>query len=609
MSLLAPAAALFLVLGPLIALLYLLRAQHQRQEVPSLLLWRQIRQDAAGRPRWRWPLRHWLLLLQLLAVALGVLALMRPALLGGPQRHLIVLLDASGSMQATDVLPSRFEEAKRQAAELLRELRPNDEATLVRVGPTVEVVDTGPTRQALLTALGALQPSAGRADVRAALQLAATLAREKGGLVNEVVFFTDGAFGPLPQIDLGAAQLRFVTIGQGVDNQAIVNLQVRRVLDGGARFEGFVRIANFSDAEVEVPVKAIADGAPIDLRRVRIPARGQQELTIPLPQGVRLLEVRLERSDLLAIDNVAQVLIPVDEIEVLLVSAQPTFWERTLRAVPGVRVRTLRPPQYTPQQTAPIVVFDSFLPRTLPTTSLLLINPPPQNGLLEVRGEARDQPVVWTNPRSPLLEAVDLSGVTVPKVPRLTPPRWATPSVQGPEGPIVLEGYLEGQRVVIYAFDARQPLADFPQRLGFPLLVANTLTWLSAATLPPTLSPGSALTLVPLPEAREIAVRDPVGRLFVFPVRGRALTFNQTEAVGRYEVVQRVGTQVVPQPGFVVNAGDELESDIRPHAYAPVAGGAALAGIPRGVERELWPLFATLALVVLGGEWIYYARR
>ncbi len=57
MSLLQPAALGFLALIPVIILFYILRAQHQQQQIPSTLLWQHISSDLEGRPTWRMPLR------------------------------------------------------------------------------------------------------------------------------------------------------------------------------------------------------------------------------------------------------------------------------------------------------------------------------------------------------------------------------------------------------------------------------------------------------------------------------------------------------------------------------------------------------------------------
>src|SRR6266436_4696762 len=103
MSLLVPAALAFSII------------------IPSTLLWQQALQDLQASRPWQRLRITPLLLLQLLAAIVIVLVLARPATfirspIGGDT---IIILQTSASMQATDVSPSRFEEAKSRIADLI----------------------------------------------------------------------------------------------------------------------------------------------------------------------------------------------------------------------------------------------------------------------------------------------------------------------------------------------------------------------------------------------------------------------------------------------------------------------------------------------------------
>src|SRR5207237_891253 len=83
----------------------------------AIFLWADLPYASTGRSRRRRPPLTLLLLLQLLVAALAAVALARPATPTDPPRHLALILDASASMQATDVAPSRFEAARTRALE------------------------------------------------------------------------------------------------------------------------------------------------------------------------------------------------------------------------------------------------------------------------------------------------------------------------------------------------------------------------------------------------------------------------------------------------------------------------------------------------------------
>src|SRR5206468_11560314 len=113
MTFLAPAAAMLALTIPAIVALYFLKIRRPTRIVPALHLWpNQIRDRQANVP-WQRLRPSWLLFLQLLAAAVLVAAALQPALPAGAAlaRHSLVLVDASASMQATDLTP-RSEERR-----------------------------------------------------------------------------------------------------------------------------------------------------------------------------------------------------------------------------------------------------------------------------------------------------------------------------------------------------------------------------------------------------------------------------------------------------------------------------------------------------------------
>ena len=122
MTFLAPAAAALAITIPAIIALYFLRIRRPTRTVSALHLWPDEIRDRQANVPWQRLRFSWLLLLQLLVAAFLVAAAIQPAL---PARaslasHTIVLLDASASMQAKDVQPSRIDEAKRQVGSSIK---------------------------------------------------------------------------------------------------------------------------------------------------------------------------------------------------------------------------------------------------------------------------------------------------------------------------------------------------------------------------------------------------------------------------------------------------------------------------------------------------------
>jgi Ca-activated chloride channel family protein len=105
----APLALLGLAFLPLVVAFWMLKLRRTERTVGSTLLWQRFGEDLQANAPWQRLRRSFLLLLQLLLVVL--LALLaaqpfteRPATLA---RDLVVVIDASASMAATDEAPSR----------------------------------------------------------------------------------------------------------------------------------------------------------------------------------------------------------------------------------------------------------------------------------------------------------------------------------------------------------------------------------------------------------------------------------------------------------------------------------------------------------------------
>ena len=142
MGLLAPSALLLGLLAIPIVALYLLRLRGRERLVSSTFLWRRIVHDLEANTPWQRLRPNLLLILQLIALAALVLALARPYLLRASSisGDLIVLLDSSASMRATDVGPSRFEKSRQEALRLMDHLPQDSLATVIRMGDVPEAL-------------------------------------------------------------------------------------------------------------------------------------------------------------------------------------------------------------------------------------------------------------------------------------------------------------------------------------------------------------------------------------------------------------------------------------------------------------------------------------
>src|SRR5918999_5604497 len=120
----APLALLGLLFLPVVVAMYLLKLRREEAVVPSTLLWTRLVADVEANAPWQKLRRSLLLLLQLLLVLILALLAARPFLErpAGLARDIVLIVDASASMAATDVVPDRLTAAKQVAIDSLKNL-------------------------------------------------------------------------------------------------------------------------------------------------------------------------------------------------------------------------------------------------------------------------------------------------------------------------------------------------------------------------------------------------------------------------------------------------------------------------------------------------------
>src|SRR5690348_2141329 len=185
--------------------MYLLRLRRTETVVPSTLLWQRLAADVEANAPWQRLRRSLLLLLQLLLVVVLALLAARPFVErpAGLARDLVLIIDTSASMSATDVQPDRLGAAKEAALEALRDLPSGGKVSVIEAGRTARIVASGTSDLGRIrTAIEAIRPSVSRGDLGDALALAQQLAVQSGDA--QVLVATDAALAVPPTTSVDA---------------------------------------------------------------------------------------------------------------------------------------------------------------------------------------------------------------------------------------------------------------------------------------------------------------------------------------------------------------------------------------------------------------------
>ncbi|MFW6067636.1 MAG: vWA domain-containing protein [Myxococcota bacterium] len=606
--------------GATVVALYLLKLRRRRVSVPFVKLWEAVLAERQT-TRLFSQLKRWLSLL----VALAVVALLAFAL-GDPRpveatregRNLVVLMDASASMQATDVATSRFERAREEVDTLIGGLAPADRMLIAQMDAHTRPASplTGDVH-VLREALRDVAPADVSADLGSGLRLALDVLRGRPN--GEIVLVTDGALGQTPELEERVREagvgLSSVRVGEDDANVGISAFSVRRYPLDKSQTEVLVELWNPTDVDRRVELTLLGDGEPVEVQRLGVGAGERLRRFFRNVSGVdRTLEARIapadDLPDRLPVDDRAWARLPERRrARVLVVTEGNLYLEAALLLDEYLEVTEVTPDQYAADGSHDVVIFDRVVPGSPPQAPALYLYPDPPEGAegpLSVRGTI-ERPYFDTIDRDhPLVQfATGLHHANVAEALDVAPAPEDEVVAADRRGPLLVAGHRGGQQFVAMTFDLAQ--SDLPLRVAWPLLVLNTVNWFvqEEGGFVSSYETGRDWH-IPVPEADEfVTVVDPDGReREVAVVQGRAVYSGRR--AGLYTLRTSQGDELL-----AANLGPTRESDITPPERLEVAGREPGAVSQAGVSlrREFWVYFVLAVLAILLVEWLTYHRR
>ncbi len=606
MPFITPLALAGLILIPAVIAMYLLKLRRDQAVVPSTLLWSRLITDVEANAPWQRLRRSLLLLLQLLLVIALVLLAARPFLErpSGLARDIVLVMDTSASMAATDVAPDRMEAARQAALAALKDLPTGGRVSVIAADRSARIVvnettDLGRVRQAL----AALRPAPMRGDLGDALELAGKLAARSGDA--QILVATDAALADVPTARVDA-RITVLPVGRDRKNQAIVALAVRTSPSAVTR-SVFIGIANLDLEGAQRRLEVWGDDSLIEARDITLGPQARSDVVIDdVPPDIDVLEVRLTGTDpgsttapdQLALDDRAWAVMPSTGTKLILVVGEgDPYLETALSYLPNVELYGVEPKDYGPgterKDGRPwdLVIFEGMLPATLPRSAILAIAPPRSSALGDVTGTIRDPGIGSLSPDEPILRFVDLTTTHIAEAKRLVTPDWARTVIPGPRGsPLLYAGVRAGLPTAVLAFEPRR--SDLPLQVAFPILLANlTGELLGGSTAPiDAVAPGTPVTLTIPQGAVGVSVTGPDGvvtDLVASIASGASVTYAGTMTPGIYTV-----TPIRSSAGSASPSPDSTGATPRPTATASASGGTSASPSPGPIDPDAPVRFA-----------------
>ena len=648
---------LLALIPPAIIALYFLKLRREPLAVPSTYLWSRAIEDLHVNSLWQRLRQSLLLFLQLLLIALLAFTLLRPGWRGTELTgdRFIFLVDSSASMAATDVSPTRLDQAKRQTIALIEQMKQGDTAMVISFSNVARVEQSfTDNRRQLRTRVELIEQTNRPSDLSEALRAAAGLANpgQSGDPNNPVdvqtaealpatmYIFSDGGFSSVPKFQLGNLEAIYLKMaGDEQNNVAITTFSTEMNPEKPGQVQAFARIENFGPQPMEVEATLFLNNTLLDAQKIAVPARGERGL--PGASGAKfemneiesgILKLTIDSKDHLPLDNTAYAVVNLPRpAKVLLVTPGNDALELALRTDEAQKVadvsfaepKLLETKAYEDQAAEgayDLIIYDACAPKQMPNCNTLFIGQLPPVGWT-AKGPKQGPPlVVDTDQVHPLTQLVQMGNVKIIEATPLGGPQGTVVLVEADIGAIYAVGPRAGYEDAVIGFDiishtaegARLANTDWTIRRSFPVFVMNAVKYLGgvrSSLASPNIRPGSPAVLRTITPVTKAIVQTPRGDRHEVPREVQnTFVFGRTDDLGVYDVREGSGQKVAQQ--FAVNLFDPRESDLTPREKLEIGNEEVRAVQGRqSARQELWKWLLLAAIGVLIFEWYVYNRR
>ncbi|MBI4864217.1 MAG: BatA domain-containing protein [Candidatus Riflebacteria bacterium] len=618
MSFAGPLYLTLLVLVPALIALYFKKSRPIRKILPSNRLWAEVQQRLNQNSIFQ-KYRHSLFLVLQLLVILGiVLGLARPYFKSTLSGKVVIFLDTSASMRATDVAPDRFGQARDKARSILDRLDASGKAALITGDSSVVVrAGFGSDLVTVVALLDKLEPTDHPGPDPE--EVVAALDGLRSAKPDRVYILTDQLKAAELAERIRGVSLTVHSFGSRGDNLAVSRFEVRPSSVKGpakqAAWEAEVVVTNYAPGPVKTTVELRHDGREVASSSTGIGGRADSSVRFSdLKLAPGILEVRLVASsgdDFLAGDNRAWATVGQENLSVLLLGRTTSPLVRVLKSIRGVQLKAVTERESASMATLPeaeLVVSDGVLHPGLLRRNAVVLCPGDADGVSApawLAGPSVESPLpVRFETTHPLLKYLSLKDVTFSKAATLKRQPGDVEVLGAQDCPLVLARADRESKQVVCAFSTAD--TDFAMRVGFPIFVVNSLRWIGGDRMASSgcLKLGESYR-VPGPLGPEIGLVSPEGRSVTLessPTPGMLLA-SSFRTAGVYTV--RVGSRQVAVPAVLQSFSESAlapaqDRDLNREMPTTVAvGGGALS-------TARWLLM--LALMVMVVEWALYAR-
>lgn len=483
----------FLILIPVIILLYLLKQKVQDEPFSSTLLWQEIYKNLEAKTPFEKLKQNILMYLQILLMLLLMFALMAPVLNKGGtvEENTVIVVDCSASMQYLyDGELSRLDYSVKQAEKEIDGLSENSTVTLISCGGEATVVYQGKDKNTLKHRLRALEATMEAGTLDLATNVVNSVISDLPNV--QIICYTDTDFNSDQWMKSNEkAALIVESVYSKGENCSLDYISYAAGEEG---VELLCKVTNHGEQDITQDVSLYIGSEIVDVQTVTVKAQESENVyfakQVIATDGSVVAKAELSAKDSLVADNSQSTAVIADvEKRVLLLSEGNVFLEKALSLDDNIEVYKADDVsvlhQATGEEAFHLYVFDGvelpvdFDVNQLPADAGYLFlnydNDFYENGYIVKESEVTN--TVLTFDESDVTEYVEHYSFGITKAYTYTLPEWATPLIKDGENAVVgYYGTKDAHHVAVLGFDIHN--TDLALQTEFPIFMSQLCDWM-----------------------------------------------------------------------------------------------------------------------------------
>ena len=620
MTFLYPIGLLGLIGIPLLIIVYLIKNRYTEQTVASTFLWRLSERFLKRRN----PLSKITgiigLILQLLLVLVVSLAVAHPTvILKGAAYEYCFILDGSASMNMSADGVTRFELAKDEISDVIRDAGNGSTFTVVLVGETTEVIiEKSDDPIKVRDRLSVLSPSAATVAYSEAIGIAQGYFDENPALRTYLVTDTDYA---------ECENVTLINVARTENNVSLEDVKYVKSGKNTVTVSGNV-VSYGADRVVDVTVHSDSSDEILGETKVQAFKDEPTRFTFSLELSeFYSITVRIPTEDALSLDNVATVydIESENSYNALLISDAPFLIESAVNAVSNADIKVISVEAYEREEERMLAldktvsgyslyIFDGYTPKQLPKDGsvwLLGVDSNVEGSGFSVQGEVvleggGDVISLTTSTLSTvrkLTEGMIGNEITIAKYMKcgLYSDFITLYSYRG--NPVVFTGMnAYGNREVVFTFNIHD--SNMTLFIDYLALLGNLLDYSFPEVIEATeYYCGDTAEINVISGCESIRVESPDGEIVYTDISKAVSEFELTE-VGEYKITVNVSGAERPAYYIYSSVPKEERRPVASEDYIGIQGEASEVGSDGRYDPSA--LLLILAALLFTAEWMVY---